>query len=238
MYKNYLFDLYGTLLTIRTDEDSEGVWEKMALFLSYSGANYDPTELRNKYNKCILKMLNTNNVVEVPGIDIQDVFYKLLKDKDVKPKKRMARDFAKVFRVLTTQILEPMDGVVELFEAIKEKKGRIYLMANAQNAYALPELRTLQIRDYFDGYFLSSDLGVCKPDKMFIEAVFGNDDLKKKDSIVISADYQNDIEIARQNGVHALYLNNQVEQNIIEADGLKVVAGKDVKQIISKLFEG
>jgi len=32
-YENYVFDLYGTLVDIHTDENSEGLWEKLALFL-------------------------------------------------------------------------------------------------------------------------------------------------------------------------------------------------------------
>lgn len=30
MYKNYIFDLYGTLIDIRTDEWSEEPWEEFA----------------------------------------------------------------------------------------------------------------------------------------------------------------------------------------------------------------
>lgn len=32
-YKNYLFDLYGTLVDIHTDEENEALWEKLCMFL-------------------------------------------------------------------------------------------------------------------------------------------------------------------------------------------------------------
>lgn len=32
MYKNYVFDLYGTLIDINTDEWSIDIWEKMAIY--------------------------------------------------------------------------------------------------------------------------------------------------------------------------------------------------------------
>ena len=35
MYDTCIFDLYGTLVDIRTDESTPGLWEKLALFYSY-----------------------------------------------------------------------------------------------------------------------------------------------------------------------------------------------------------
>ena len=43
-YKNYVFDLYGTLVDIHTDEEEKQVWEKLALFYGYYGALYTPEE--------------------------------------------------------------------------------------------------------------------------------------------------------------------------------------------------
>ena len=37
-YQNYLFDLYGTLVDIHTDEDSPAAWEALARFYGYYGA--------------------------------------------------------------------------------------------------------------------------------------------------------------------------------------------------------
>ena len=31
-YETYIFDLYGTLVDIHTEEEAEAVWEKLALF--------------------------------------------------------------------------------------------------------------------------------------------------------------------------------------------------------------
>ena len=31
-YQNYVFDLYGTLVDIHTDEEQQMLWEKMAMF--------------------------------------------------------------------------------------------------------------------------------------------------------------------------------------------------------------
>ncbi len=38
-YQNYIFDLYGTLLDIRTDEDDPLLWDRMAALYSCCGAD-------------------------------------------------------------------------------------------------------------------------------------------------------------------------------------------------------
>ena len=37
-YENYIFDLYGTLVDIHTDEEKTELWEKLAQFYGYYGA--------------------------------------------------------------------------------------------------------------------------------------------------------------------------------------------------------
>ena len=44
MYDNYVFDLYGTLVDIHTEENDAKVWEKLSLFYGFYGALYDPQE--------------------------------------------------------------------------------------------------------------------------------------------------------------------------------------------------
>ena len=48
-YDNYVFDLYGTLVDIHTEEDFPKLWEKLALFFGYYGAIYKPKELQKRY---------------------------------------------------------------------------------------------------------------------------------------------------------------------------------------------
>ena len=48
-YKNYIFDLYGTLVDINTDEWSAQLWKKMAILYGYYGAAYTFKELGKAY---------------------------------------------------------------------------------------------------------------------------------------------------------------------------------------------
>ena len=45
MYDTCIFDLYGTLVDIRTDENKKELWDRLALFYVFYGAGYTPDEL-------------------------------------------------------------------------------------------------------------------------------------------------------------------------------------------------
>ena len=45
MYKNYIFDLYGTLIDINTDEWSAKLWKSLQILYAYHGAEYTPQEI-------------------------------------------------------------------------------------------------------------------------------------------------------------------------------------------------
>lgn len=237
MYKNYFFDLYETLMSIKTNEEKEEVWEKLALYYGYYGAYYDPFELKTRYNELLNKFLNSSEQTDYPEVDIQEVFYKLFKDKNVKSKRRMPKEAAKVFRLLTTEHLKVYDGVINMLEALKEKKKKIYVFANAQNVYALYEMRQGQIKRYFEDFIFSSDFGVRKPDKSIFEASFDGDELKKEESIIISTNYLTDILTARECNIDTLYINLNEKESQENSKATFEVLGRNYKEITNLLLK-
>ena len=71
MFKNYIFDLYGTLVDINTDEWSDDLWEKMALFkvikvLNTKAKNFTKNIIvfvRKKRQESRLFILNTKTML-------------------------------------------------------------------------------------------------------------------------------------------------------------------------------
>ena len=49
MYENYIFDLYGTLVDIRTNENKQYLWQKMSEIYSALGAVYTAKELKTSF---------------------------------------------------------------------------------------------------------------------------------------------------------------------------------------------
>ena len=80
-YKNYVFDLYGTLVDIHTDESSPALWRALAGLYAASGADYTPSGLRaaflreeRKARRILGKKLST----AWPEIRLEEVFALLL----------------------------------------------------------------------------------------------------------------------------------------------------------------
>lgn len=105
MYQNYIFDLYGTLVDIHTNEKKAYLWKKMSLFFGMKGAAYEPKELRMAYETKIkeqeaaLKMECRGS--HVPEIDIADVFRQLFEDQAVSVTEKEIADLAKMFRAIS-----------------------------------------------------------------------------------------------------------------------------------------
>ena len=105
MYKYCIFDLYGTLVDIRTDEEQDFVWEKLALFYGYYGAHYKPSELKAAYKRLTQEAPHLGNEgfsrninhEAFPEIQIEDVFLSLFKEKSVEADKTLAVHAGAVF---------------------------------------------------------------------------------------------------------------------------------------------
>ena len=54
-YQNYIFDLYGTLADIHTDESSPGFWRDAAGIFAARGAIYDGPALRRAYDSAVAR---------------------------------------------------------------------------------------------------------------------------------------------------------------------------------------
>ena len=80
-YRNYIFDLYGTLLDIRTDEHSKKCWHIMRGFYNAYGCEWKQKPLRDAfflYDAAERQHLSVLTGVKKPEIRIERVFSRLL----------------------------------------------------------------------------------------------------------------------------------------------------------------
>lgn len=219
MYKNYIFDLYGTLVDIRTDESSKSLWDNMSMFYSLNGAPYTADQLNRKYceyvydeKKAIEKAYPAYEYIDIA---IDSVFNRLYFDRGVRASKELIEVTARLFRCLST--IKPVvlyDGVVEFFEELHKRRKRIFLLSNAQRSFAVPELKRVGIYDKFDGIFISSDEFCCKPDVLFYQKLFYKYGLKKEESIMIGNDEDSDIKGANSFGIDSLYIHSEISSKL------------------------
>ncbi len=217
MYKNYIFDLYGTLVDINTNEWKSSLWKNMALIYSMGGAEYTPRELKKAYGDYIREEIDSipdGKYSTNPEPEITNVFMRLYTDKGVECSKEIAEYTGRVFRALSIKYIKLYDGVRELFGAIRANGGKIYLLSNAQRIFTEPEILMLGIYDDFDDIIISSDTGCAKPDRMFYEHILKKHNLKRDESIMIGNDYITDIKGSHDAGLDSLYLHTNISPEI------------------------
>lgn len=218
MYKNYIFDLYGTLIDINTDEWCDDLWKKMAVMYGYKGAHYTFDELNSEYGRLVelekKAVKKRHPEYKVVDIKIEKVFKKLFTQKDVKVTKSQVAFVAEAFRCYSTKYIKLYDGVIDLLDTLKAKGKKIFLLSNAQRSFTENELNMLGLTQYFDGICISSDEECSKPDSCYFKTLFDRYGLNKGESIMIGNDYLSDIGGADDFGIDSLYIHQSISPEI------------------------
>lgn len=218
MYKNYLFDLYGTLADIHTDEQDAELWEHMAEYYKSRGADYSALELEKTYGECVAQektfVCENHPDFEYVDIKIEKVFLKLYKEKGVKADNALALDTAAEFRKKSREYIKLYDGIAQLLDDLKNAGKNVYLLTNAQRAFTWDELEILGIRDKFDGIVISSDEECCKPDSAFYKIILDRYNLDPKETIMSGNDPTADILGAQAVGLDTLYIHTNISPQI------------------------
>ena len=157
-YKAVVFDLYGTLADIHTDEHRLSLWREMAAFSAKQGAACVPSVLRRRYEEITAREFETAKQAAGPGacpeIDLFPVFRELL---GLGADEEAVRAAAWRFRTLSVTHLRAYTGAGELLRSLREDGRRVILLTNAQRCFTAPELKKLGLWNAFDGVYISSD---------------------------------------------------------------------------------
>ncbi len=210
-YSTVLFDLYGTLVDIHTDEVRPALWRGMASFFAEFGISYTAEELKTAYFSFCREeeqLLMQKSGKEIVEIDILNVFRRLLGDEKRTAKKHIPQEItaAEEFRKLSTTHIRLYAGVRELLQSLRNRGIKLILLSNAQRAFTEPELKTLGILDLFDGIYISSDYGIKKPDPDFFRLPLTKYGLDASDCLMVGNDLRCDIEGASLAGIDGCYI--------------------------------
>lgn len=221
MYINYIFDLYGTLVDIRTNERKSYLWKKLALYMTMQGAVYTSKELQKRYMELINCQIDEDLIkhrkflkkVDIERGDIEilldNILCKLYQEKGIEPISSQITDIAIIFRTLSLEHICLFDGAASLLDDLHTAGKKVYLLSNAQRIFTEPEMRMLGIYDKFDGILYSSDVGLKKPSYYFYEALFEKYNLNKIESIMIGNDGEADIIGAKRFGISSMYIHTR-----------------------------
>jgi putative hydrolase of the HAD superfamily len=157
-----IFDLYGTLVDIWTDESDLEVYQTLCHFLRFYDISFAPEDLASRYQECAAAQL-----LEREGpfteIDIFLVFEEIMSEGLGKsPERALVIWLARLFRSLSTRRLGLFPDTLEALDELGQNYS-LGLVSDAQWVFSEPEIRFLGLERYFDAVVLSSRYYVSKP---------------------------------------------------------------------------
>lgn len=243
MYTDLIFDLYGTLVDIHTEEDAL-VWEKTALYFGYYGAQYTPEELKNAFEAEVAarKGKAGQSYECFPDIPFHQVMADLFRKKGIAENAdALGVQAAQLFRISSTEYIRLYPHVLESLDTLHKKGYRLWLLSNAQEVFTRYELRHLGLLDAFDGIYISSSYGFRKPDVRFFRALLEEQHLDPKACLMIGNDRDTDMAGAEAAGLATFYMHTELtppDQSPADPESPMEFEGDDwetICQILCKL---
>ena len=225
-FSDCIFDLYGTLVDIRTNEEKPEVWERLSQFYAYYRAFYAPEEMHAAYDR-LTKNLSAgkeggrrDSHEAFPEIQIEEVFRALFEEKGAEADEPLVRHAGQFFRILTTEKLRLYDGTKKMLQTLRDRGKKVYLLSNAQKIFTEYEMNALDITQYFDAIFLSSEHGCKKPDSQFFQKMIDTCHIKPDKAVMVGNDGACDIEGAKRSGLSTVYVRTEIspEETLPDAD--------------------
>lgn len=209
--KNFIFDLYGTLVDIRTDEQNPKFRKIIArrFYKRYAVADFwgDYERLCNEACKG-----------QFCEIDLFEVFKRLTGGaSDERVQKEC--DF---FRKKSRSRLRLYRGAAQLLFNLKKCGAGVCLVSNAQRCFTVGELKRLKLSSMFDGIILSSDEGVKKPSAEIFEVALNRFHLSPDEAVYVGNDFSADVLGAKSVGLNTAYILSNLSP---DGDDLNKISG-------------
>lgn len=217
-YKNYIFDFYGTLVDIVTDENKLELWEKLAAIYHSFGCTYGARQLRSAFQETAseaeldLIRISPYQYVE---IDLEKVFIQLLTDEKYRRPTQMApadlktfgQMVATVFRVLSREKLEAYTNTLSTLARLKDEGARLFILSNAQRVFTQAEIEIMGCAAFMEQIYISSDYRIKKPEPEFLQGVLDENQLDPAETVFVGNDLTSDIAIAQALGLDGVLIN-------------------------------
>ena len=226
---NFLFDLYGTLADIRTDEEKDELWCGFAALLGES----DSAVVREEY-LAICKKHSDAKEHKFVEFDLLLVFEEMLENRGVAKEK--APEIARKFRVLSREKLRLFPRVFEILDGLRERGAGVYLVSNAQACFTRDELDELALTPHFDGILISSEAGVKKPHRAIFDVAAKRFDIDLETCVYVGNDLHDDVLGASGAGLKTVYIETEQSGKYPDLDVTPTYIAKDHEDMKSILL--
>ena len=235
------FDLYGTLVDIRTDEESDAAWMGLGRFVrDHGGVAHEAQEFRRWFVR-----LRDERIAALGGDDpaadryvepdVLGVYREILSSCGaVGDPDELARGAAWSVRRASTSLLRLYPGALDMLARIRGSGRRAVLVSNAQSGYTRPEVAELGLTSRLDRILISSEEGVRKPDPRFFGRALELESVAPERVVMVGNDQTSDILGAARCGIEGVYMHTEISpgsDDVVCSAAALSVSGADYRAV-------
>jgi putative hydrolase of the HAD superfamily len=205
-----LFDVNGTLVDIRTEDDRDEVFRAAARLLTYQGVRVGRRELRDRYF-ALLDQQRRTSPEHHPEYDSVAIWRAIVDENataytDALPPEKRAQlplFLAETTRGISRRRLRLQPHVREVLDVLR---GRLPLavVSDAQRANARAELHHVGLLDHFDPVVVSGDHGFRKPDRRLFHLALDGLGVGAHEAVHVGDDVYRDVYGAHRVGLRTV----------------------------------
>ena len=201
------FDVNGTLVRIRTDDDDEGIFRAAAHFLTYQGIDLHRHELRELYSQILKEQLRSSpekypefNAVGIWRSIVDDHQTDFTRALPVGRLQQIPLFLAEMARGISRRRLGLYPYVREVLDVLHNRYP-LAIVTDAQSTYARGELHKVGLLGYFDPIIVSGDHGYRKPDPRLFQLALDGMAAAAENTLYVGNDIYRDIYGAQEAGL-------------------------------------
>ena len=235
MKRAVFFDLYGTLIDIKTDEYDPWTYVVLSQYLSYHSVIIDPDELKKTYFEGIKQSLNQSGET-YPEVDVYKVFHAIMhRYGRRKYSMQVILDAIMLFRSLTIRQFSVFPGIYDLLVPLG-RKYKTAIISDAQWSFSESEIAKLGLDRFFKTRILSSRLGYKKPETKIFDIAMEKMKVSPEQSVYIGDNPPKDLIGAKNAGMKFLLFRSECKSyNGFKPDGC-FYDYSELMDILKKIF--
>ncbi len=214
--KVVLFDMYGTLVDIKTNEHGNDIFENLSKFLEYRRVFLSGNVLKELYFDQINQQISGSRE-KFPEIDVARAFGQILRESGGTTDRMLSILISQLYRAFSREHLRLFEDTFWTLNEFR-KHYRLGIISDAQRLFCKPELRAMRIENFFDSIVISSDYGFRKPDPRLFHIALDLFNVEASEAVYIGNNFNTDIIGAKNAGLAAAYLIREMEYNRKGAD--------------------
>jgi putative hydrolase of the HAD superfamily len=199
-----IFDYYGTLVDIETDEGKSEIYESLSRYLQYYGVDIGAANLRLALDAEKERYFKSSHE-HYPEMDFEMVFRNVLKKEGLN-NPFLVDSCCKLFRLLGRKKLELFSESLPVLIEMKRKGYLLAILSNAQRVFSLDEIRMMGLESYFSHIVLSTQFGFAKPDPRLFSIVCDLLGTAPPNAVYIGDNAEKDIKGPKEIGMRVILL--------------------------------